>query len=109
MTGLGGQGSGTFCSPLRDIQVLISLGLMETMMELKLSLNFACCCCVQRVTVTLQCSGPGMAHGSRTVATVNVPCPSCGTVNRLEFDPCGTIRAVAPYQALRPLLEPSLN
>jgi len=35
-------------------------------------------------------------------------CPTCGRVNRLYFEPCGTVRAVRPYPAHR-LLAPSLN
>jgi hypothetical protein len=82
---------------------------MVAMMELKVSLDFACCGCDQPVGVTLQCSGAGLVPGSRAVATVNVPCPTCGAVNRLEFDPSGTLHAVTPYTQRRPQLEPSLN
>jgi hypothetical protein len=30
-------------------------------------------------------------------------------VNQLYFEPSGTVRAVAPYQAPRPMPEPSVN
>jgi hypothetical protein len=78
-------------------------------MELKVTLDFICCACGQSVTVTVRCAGKGLAAGSRTVAAVNVPCPTCGRVNQLYFEPSGTVRAVAPYSDPRPRLEPSVN
>jgi phage FluMu protein Com len=79
------------------------------MVELKVILDFACCTCSHAVSVTVKCAGKGLAAGARTVAAVNVPCPTCGTVNQLYFEPSGTVRGVAPYQAPRRPLEPSVN
>jgi hypothetical protein len=79
------------------------------MMELNLSLDFACCACGQSVNVTLKCEGRGLAAGARAVATVNVPCPACCTVNQLYFEPSGTVRAVAPYEGHPGRPQPSVN
>jgi hypothetical protein len=79
------------------------------MIELQVILDFACCTCGERMSVTVKCSGKGLAAGARTVAAVNVPCPSCSSVNQLYFEPSGTIRAVKHYQAPRSVPEPSLN
>ena len=43
------------------------------------------------------------------VATVNVPCPTCGMVNQLLFETSGTVRSVRPYKMPGHRLEPSLN
>ncbi len=78
-------------------------------MELKVTLDFACCACEHSVSVTVKCEGKGLAAGARTVAAVNVPCPTCGSVNQLHFEPNGTLHAVTPYPAVRQLPQPSLN
>ncbi len=78
------------------------------MMELNLTLEFACCFCEQPVSVTVQCSGgASKRHGS--LAAVNIPCPSCGQLNQLFFEPTGTVRAVRPYACIRIVPEPSAN
>jgi hypothetical protein len=79
------------------------------MMELKVTLDFACCVCQHSVSVTLKCEGKGLIAGSRTVATVTVPCPTCNSINQLYFEPSGTIRDVVPYRSPCRSLEPSLN
>jgi phage FluMu protein Com len=79
------------------------------MMELQLSLDFACCLCERPVSVTVKCAGKGLAASQRTVAAVNVPCPTCGSVNQLYFEPNGTVREVRPYHAPRQLPVPSVN
>jgi hypothetical protein len=79
------------------------------MMELEVILDFACCACREPVSVTVKCEGKGLVQSSRTVAAVNVPCPTCGTVNKLCFEPNGTIRGVSLCPGPRPLPEPSLN
>ena len=79
------------------------------MMEVEVSLAFACCICEQPVNVRVKCAGKGLAAGPRTVAAVNVPCPNCGLVNLLSFEPNGRVRSVAPYTSPRPLPEPSVN
>ncbi len=78
------------------------------MLEMKVTLDFACCGCGHTVSVTLKCAGKGLRAGAQTVAAVNVPCPTCQSINQLYFEPCGTVRAVAPYPA-RQVPEPSLN
>ena len=80
-----------------------------TMLECEVTLAFACCICEHSVSVRVHCSGKGLAAGPRTVAAVNVPCPHCGLVNQLSFEPNGTVRSVAPYTSPRPLPEPSVN
>lgn len=79
------------------------------MIELKLILDFACCACEQPVSVTVQCAGKGLAKGCRAVAAVNIPCPTCGAINQLYFEPNGTVRDVVPYPASFLVPEPSLN
>jgi len=83
---------------------------MDVMMDLKVSLDFLCCGCEQSVNVTVECKGKGLAgEGGWPVATVNVPCPNCGQVNQLFFEPSGTVRSVRPYPCFRLLPEPSMN
>lgn len=79
------------------------------MMELKVTLDFACCGCQETVSVTLKCAGKGLNNAGRSVATVPVPCPTCQTVNQLYFEPNGTVRAVTRASRPRPLPEPSIN
>jgi hypothetical protein len=80
------------------------------MMELNVTLDFACCGCQQPVTVTVHCSGKGLCQKEEgTLAAVNVPCPSCGQVNQLFFEPNGTVRSVRPYTCIRVVPEPSPN
>jgi hypothetical protein len=76
------------------------------MMQLQLTLDFECCCCGNPVTVTLQCTGKDL--NGQTVA-VNVPCPTCGQINQLLFEPQGGVQAVRPYPAVRAIPEPSVN
>jgi hypothetical protein len=78
------------------------------MLELEVTLDFACCVCLQSISVRLKCSGKGLA-GPRAVAAVNVPCPSCGLVNRLSFEPTGTVRSVDLFTGPRTAPEPSVN
>ncbi|HEY7308341.1 MAG TPA: hypothetical protein VH643_03160 [Gemmataceae bacterium] len=76
------------------------------MMELKVTLGFSCCGCEERVTVTVQCRGE---LASQPLPAVKVPCPGCGTINRLSFDTNGKVRSVRPCVCYQPLPEPSLN
>jgi hypothetical protein len=80
---------------------------MPVMMELKVTLEFSCCGCEEFVSVTVQCRGEELPGGA--VASVNVPCPTCGTVNQLAFETSGRVRSVRPYTCYRPLPEPSVN
>jgi hypothetical protein len=80
------------------------------MMELNVTLEFACCACEQSVSVTVQCSGKGLLRQPEgTVAAVNVPCPMCGQVSQLFFEPSGRVRSVRPYTCVRLVPEPSVN
>ena len=56
--------------------------------------------------MTVQCAG---ALAAQPVASVNVPCPGCGQVNQVFFEPSGTVRCVRPYPCVRPIPEPSVN
>jgi hypothetical protein len=79
------------------------------MMELNVTLEFACGNCDRPVTVTVQCRGSGLCQDGGAVAAVNVPCPTCGQVNQLCFEPSGRVRSVKPYPCFRTLAEPSVN
>ena len=80
------------------------------MQELTATLEFACCGCPQAVRVTVRCSGPDLGRmGRTTLASVRIPCPTCGQVNQLVFEPCGRVRSVRPYTSYRVVPEPSLN
>ena len=77
-----------------------------------LTLDFACCLCGGPVSVTVKCGGPGLSGAAdygATVVSTSVPCPGCGQVNQLFFDPTGTVRAVKPFRCFRPLPVPSAN
>jgi len=79
-------------------------------MDLQLTLGFSCCGCEQEVNVTVRCSGQGPAEeAGRSVALVNVPCPCCGQINQLSFEPSGTLRSVRPYFCFGLIPEPSVN
>jgi hypothetical protein len=80
-------------------------------MELNVTLDFRCCGCEHPVTVTVQCSGPGPCRGGQAnpLASVNVPCPTCGEINQLFFEPTGQVRSVRPYACFRAVPEPSVN
>ena len=67
--------------------------------------------CEQSVNVTVQCSGQGLAgEAARPELAVNVPCPTCGQVNQLLFEPSGAVRAVRPFPCFRFFVpEPSVN
>jgi hypothetical protein len=83
---------------------------LSAMLELKVTLDFDCCLCTSPVSVTVKCTGKGLqGGGDRTIASVNVPCPTCGGINVLHFQPIGLVHSVAPYQSSRLALEPSLN
>jgi phage FluMu protein Com len=79
------------------------------MQSRNVTMDFTCCGCGQPVSVTVICSGKGLYASADALAEVNVPCPSCGQVNQLHFEPSGTVHAVAPYPAPRSLPEPSIN
>jgi hypothetical protein len=87
------------------------------MRELKLTLDFTCSICEGPVSVTVQCRGNGLgqggfaaeADGDERGVAVNVPCPTCGQINRLTFDASGQVRSVKPMRCFRMCPEPSVN
>jgi hypothetical protein len=79
------------------------------MSETRVSLEFACCGCEQTVGVTVQLSGKALpCAGPRGAARVNVPCPTCGEINQVVFEPDGAVQCVRPYAGFR-VPAPSLN
>jgi len=40
---------------------------------------------------------------------VSVPCPTCGQINKLVFEPTGLVRSVKPCPSIRTFAEPSVN
>ncbi|MCS6851058.1 MAG: hypothetical protein NZ700_07800 [Gemmataceae bacterium] len=80
------------------------------MLEVHLCLEFDCCSCQQRIQVTVKCTGKGLAAGRGGLATVCVPCPTCGQLNKIYFEPNGSIWDVEPMTTgPRCVPVPSLN
>ena len=80
------------------------------MMELDVVLDFACCCCLHDMGVTLKCTGKGLMSASKGLARARVPCPTCGSINQLYFEPVtGELHHVTTYWDTCPVPEPSLN
>ncbi len=80
------------------------------MMDLRLTLDFACCHCGQPIAVTVHCSGPTRGKDlTRLFMAVSVPCPDCHGLSRVCFDPYGTVHAAEPSRTPQRTLEPSLN
>ena len=80
------------------------------MMELNVTLEFACCGCEQPVGVTVQCRGKGLYQDAEgTLAAVNVPCPTCGEVNQVFFEPNGTLHNVRLSRRRLTVPVPSVN
>jgi len=59
------------------------------MMELTVTLEFACCHCEESVSATLHCTGKGLQprNGSTPVAAVAVVCPHCERDVQVVFEP----------------------
>ncbi len=80
------------------------------MPEVRVTLGFSCCGCGHPVEATVQCTGDALESKiAAPVAAVNVPCPTCGHVCQLLFEPDGTVRAVRPFAPQGRLPKPSLN
>jgi hypothetical protein len=73
-----------------------------------IDLNFTCCECGRPVALTVNCQGDAAA-ATTTVASVRIPCPSCGTIIRVAFAPDGTLHHVVAQAQLLRWAEPSLN
>jgi hypothetical protein len=83
---------------------------MLVMMELTVVLDFACRRCEDPVSVTIHCTGKGLAGDhAHTVARVSVPCPNCHSINQVLFEPSGQVRDVQLVMVARPLPVPSVN
>jgi len=83
---------------------------MSAMMEVNTTLDFACSGCEQPVCVTVQCKGGDLGQeGGANLARVLIPCPCCGRINQLLFEPCGRVRSVRPYVCYYMVPEPSVN
>jgi hypothetical protein len=78
-------------------------------MELQVILHFACHTCAGPVKVTLKCEGESLASKETIIAEVPLPCPHCGRVNLLTFDPDGNVHGVAPQRKPRRAAEFSNN
>jgi hypothetical protein len=81
-------------------------------MELQLTLTFACHAGGHAVSVTLKCTGPGLAEtgAEELVAAINVPCPTCAAVSQVLFEPVsGAVRDVRPPPLTQPRPVPSAN
>jgi len=78
------------------------------MTELKVNLDFACHACHQHFGVTVRCAGSTLSLTAPVLASVAVPCPCCGQINKLLFGPDGTVHSVTPHPPAR-IPEPSRN
>jgi hypothetical protein len=78
------------------------------MTELKVNLDFSCATCDQSVGVTVTCTGGSLNSTSKILASVAVPCPCCKSVNRVLFEPDGTVHDIACHHLSR-FPEPSRN
>jgi len=87
----------------------VRAGASKHHMEVEVDLHFSCCVCLHGVSAKVRCSGKGLQAGPRGVAAVNLPCPNCGRVIQLCFEPSGAVRAVAPYRAPCQVPQPSVN
>lgn len=79
------------------------------MVKLLVQLDFACCCCDDSISLTVQCEGKGLTDRRRPVAAFEIECPECRAWNRVYFEPNGgAVLRVAPNPEGR-RLEPSIN
>lgn len=78
------------------------------MNALLVEMKFACCRCEETSTVTVHCTGQGLAAGPRAVAAAHVPCFHCGCHHQVCFHPTGEVVAVEPLRSARCLV-PSNN
>lgn len=78
------------------------------MLEVEITLDFACCSCGRDMGVTVVCIGKGLEGGAKTLASAKVPCPTCVCVNHIFFTPDGTLHHVEPHRVFQ-VPSPSLN
>ena len=81
----------------------------DAMTELQVTLDFFCRDCEGPVSVTVVCRQKAFPTQAAGVAAVNVPCPACGEVNQVFFEPNGTLRSVRPYRRRLTVPAPSVN
>jgi hypothetical protein len=82
---------------------------MGSVMKLKVTLDFACSGCAKVLLVEVECSGSGLWAEGSPRAAVHLACPTCGAVNRVEFEPNGSVHEVTAACSWRMKLEPSIN
>jgi hypothetical protein len=75
---------------------------------LHISLDFVCCVCGHSLGATLRCEGAGLA-ADNPVASVKIPCPTCGGYNQVFFSPDGTLLRVERDRSYYHLPEPCQN
>lgn len=76
---------------------------------LLLEMKFDCCRCEEITTLTVHCTGKGLAAGPRTVAAAEVPCFHCGCLHQVCFHPTGEVLAAEPILTAARCLVPSTN
>jgi hypothetical protein len=80
------------------------------MTDQQVTLDFNCCGCDEPVNVTVFCQGTKSGSLSFAgVAAVHVPCPTCGEVNQVFFEPNGTLHNVRLSRRRLTLPVPSVN
>jgi hypothetical protein len=75
-------------------------------MASQVRIDFACVGCARPVGLTVHRRGCGE---QLEVAAVLAPCPCCGQINHVMFDPDGSVRSVGKYTSIRDVPEPSVN
>jgi hypothetical protein len=75
---------------------------------LQVSIDFVCCLCGNPVGAILRCEGAGLA-ADKPIASVKIPCPTCGGGNQVFFSPDGTLHRVERERLRYHLPEPSQN
>jgi hypothetical protein len=81
-----------------------------SMVKLLVQLDFACCCCNETISLTVQCEGKGLTDRRRPVAAFEMQCPECREWNQVYFEPNGgAVLRVDPTLETRQRLQPSMN
>ncbi len=70
-------------------------------------LHFSCLSCTSYIGVTVQCMAE---RGAASTLVVRVPCPTCGSIQKVYFTPeQGVERVEEQPEAVRQVPEPSVN
>ena len=78
------------------------------MFALHVSIDFVCCLCRKPMGATLRCEGAGLA-ADNPIASVKIPCPTCGGCNQVFFSPDGKLHRVERERLRYRLPEPCQN